>query len=133
MAPKGPPVVAILNTNDDTVEMLRMLLESNGMVGVSMHVNEIKRGTVDFGAFLEEHDPRVLILDLPPPYDRSWLMYEHLRALPSTQKRKFVLTSTNPARVRQVAGADEQPVFEVIGKPYDLQAIVDAVKALLPA
>ena len=129
---EAPPVVAILNTNDDTVEMLRMMLESNGMVGVSMHINAIKRGEADFGAFLEEHDPRVLIIDLPPPYDRSWLMYQHLRATPSARKRQFVLTSTNPARLREVAGADE-PVFEIIGKPYDLQAIVDAVKKSLDA
>ena len=36
----GPPVVALLNTNDDTVEMLRAMLESEGMVAVSAsHAN----------------------------------------------------------------------------------------------
>src|SRR5688500_13963465 len=113
----APPVVAILNTNDDAVEMLRMLLETEGMVGVSLHVSDIRRGGVDFVAFLEEHDPKVIILDLPPPYDRSWLMYRHLRALPSAKNRKFVLTSTNPMRLQQIANTDE-PVLEVIGKPY---------------
>ena len=127
---QGPPVVAILNTNDDTVEMLRMLIESEGMVGVSLHVSEIKRGAVDFGAFLEEHDPKVIILDLPPPYDRSWLMYRHLRTLPSAKNRNFVLTSTNPQRLHEIAKTDE-PVLEVIGKPYDLQAIVAAVQQAL--
>jgi hypothetical protein len=38
-----------------------------------------------------------------------------------------VLTSTNPARVAQVAQPD-QPVLEIIGKPYDLQNIVEAVR-----
>ena len=126
----GPPVVAILNTNDDTVEMLRMLVESEGMVGVSLHVSAIRRGGVDFGAFLEEHEPQVIILDLPPPYDRSWLMYQHLRSLPSANHRTFVLTSTNPARVREIAKSDE-PILEVIGKPYDLGLIVSAVKSAI--
>ena len=126
-APKGPPVVASLNTNDDTVEMLRAMLESEGMVAVSAHVSEIRRGVLDFGSFLNEHDPGVIIVDLPPPYDRSWLMLQHLRTIEAARHRKFVLTSTNPGRVAQVAQVD-QPILEIIGKPYDLQQIVEAVR-----
>jgi hypothetical protein len=59
-------------------------------------------------------------------------MYQHLRALPSAKDRRFVLTSTNPARLHQIAKTDE-PVLEVIGKPYDLQAIVAAVQGVLKA
>ena len=131
MSSSKPPVVAILNTNDDTVEMLRMMIESEGMVAVSAHVSDLRRGQVDFGGFLEEHDPKVIIYDVPPPYDRSWLFFEHLRTLPVTQDRKFVVTSTNPARLQQVANPD-LPVLEIIGKPYDLQMIIDAVKKNLP-
>jgi len=124
---KGPPVVAILNTNDDTVEMLRVMIESEGMVAVSAHVSEIRRGALDFGSFLKEHDPQVIIVDLPPPYDRSWLMFQHLRTIESARDRRFVLTSTNPSRVAEVAQPD-LPVLEIIGKPYDLQNIVEAVR-----
>ncbi|HJR61455.1 MAG TPA: hypothetical protein VJ813_18735 [Vicinamibacterales bacterium] len=120
-------MVAILNTNDDTVEMLRVMIESEGIVAVSAHVADLRRGQLDFGGFLEEHDPQVIIYDVPPPYDRSWLFLQHLRALPATQNRKFVITSTNPARVEQIAKPDV-PVLEIIGKPYDLQMIIDAVK-----
>jgi hypothetical protein len=44
--------------------------------------------------------------------------------------RRFVLTSTNPDRVKDV-GQPGQPVYEIIGKPYDMQVIVDAVKHAL--
>ena len=107
-----------------------MLLESEGLLTVSAHVSDIRRGALDFGGFIEEHDPRVIIYDIPPPYDRSWLFYEHLRALPVMAGRKFVLTSTNPGRLAGLAQS-EQPVLEIIGKPYDLQMIVDAVKKAL--
>ena len=127
MSRPSPPVVAILNTNDDTVEMLRTMIESQGMVAVSAHVSDLRRGQLDFSGFIAEHDPQVVIYDVPPPYDRSWLFFEHLRSLPIMEKRKFVVTSTNPARLQQIASPD-QPVHEIIGKPYDLQMIVDAVK-----
>jgi DNA-binding NarL/FixJ family response regulator len=127
MSSSRPPVVAVLNTNDDTVEMLRVMLETEGMVAVSAHVSDLRRGHFDFAGFLAEHDPKVIIYDIPPPYDRSWLFFEHLRALPVTQNRSFVLTSTNPARVHQVTNPDA-PILEIIGKPYDLQMIIDEVK-----
>jgi hypothetical protein len=130
MSLSGPPVVAILNSNDDTVEMLRMMIESEGMVAVSAHVSDLRRGQFDFAGFLAEHDPRVIIYDVIPPYDRSWAFFQHLRAMPTMQGRRFVLTSTNPERVMQIA-EPAQPVYEIIGKPYDLQVIVDAVKQAL--
>jgi CheY-like chemotaxis protein len=130
MSSSPPPVVAVLNSNDDTVEMLRTMLETEGIVAVSAHIDDLRRGRVDFAGFLEEHDPKVIIYDIPPPYDRNWLFFEHLRSLPMTRNRSFVLTSTNPARVQQVTNPDE-PILEIIGKPYDLQLIIDAVKKAL--
>jgi DNA-binding NtrC family response regulator len=130
MSTSAPPVVAILNSNDDTVELLRTVLELEGIVVVSAHVSDLRRGQFDFSGFLSEHDPKVVIYDIPPPYDRSWLFFEHLKGLPTMKGREFVLTSTNPARVQQVAKPD-QPVHEIIGKPYDLQLITDAVKKAL--
>jgi hypothetical protein len=130
MSTSAPPVVAILNSNDDTVELLRTVLELEGIVVVSAHVSDLRRGQFDFSGFLSEHDPKVVIYDIPPPYDRSWLFFEHLKGLPTMKGREFVLTSTNPARVQQVAKPD-QPVHEIIGKPYDLQLITEAVKKAL--
>lgn len=127
----SPPVVAILNSNDDTVEMLRMMLESEGMVAVSAHVTALRRGAFDFSGFVAEHDPQVVIYDIIPPYDRGWMFFEHLRAMSIMEGRRFVLTSTNPERVKEIAHPG-QPVYEIIGKPYDMQIIVDAVKRALP-
>jgi hypothetical protein len=53
-----------------------------------------------------------------------------MRRLPTFAEIPFILTSTNPARVRELAGVDDQ-VHEIIGKPYDLQHIVHAVKTAL--
>ena len=121
------PVVAIFNSNDDIVEMLRFALEQAGLIVVSGHVDAIRRGQQRLPDFVEEHNPSVIIYDVMPPYDRSWRFLEHLRDTPSLRGRRFVITSTNPQRVREVAG--EEHVLEIVGKPHDLEAIVTAVES----
>jgi hypothetical protein len=66
-----PPVVAILNSNDDVVEMLRNLVEQAGFVSVHGHIDDVRRGRLDLINFVRQHDPAVVVYDLVPPYDRS--------------------------------------------------------------
>ncbi len=121
------PVVAIFNSNDDVVEMLRLAIEQHGLVVVSGHIDAVRRGTQLLSDFLATHDPSVIVYDLVPPYDRSWLFLEHLRETTSMRGRRFVITSTNAARAREIIGTAEH-VYEVIGKPFDLDQVVQAVK-----
>jgi hypothetical protein len=86
VTPHRPPVVAILNSNDDLVELL-----------------------------------------LVPPYDRSWNYLDLLRDSEPLRGRPFVLTSVNAARAAEVVG-DSEMVYEIIGKPLDLDRVVAAVK-----
>ena len=123
----GPTCVAIINTSDDVVEMLRMLIEQAGFVVVSAHVDEIKKGQLDLQNFIEQHDPKVIVYDIAPPYERSWAFIEHLRQRPPLKGRQFVLTTTNVNHVREFIGPAEN-VYEIIGKPFDLDEIVKAVK-----
>jgi len=121
------PVVGILNSNDDVVELLRLALEQAGLVVVSAHVDAVKRGDVSLADFLKQHGPDVVIYDLVPPYDRSWRFLQHLRETIASGQR-FVITSTNPKRAAELAAASEKDIFEIVGKPYDIDRIVDEVR-----
>jgi len=128
--PEGPTTVAVFNSNDDVVEMLRIALEMEGFIVVSAHVDEIRRGRVAIVDLIQQHSPDVIIYDVVPPYEHSWRFLEHLRADPSMEGREWVITSTNPQRAGEPDNAsDTDRVLEIIGKPYDIREIVRAVKA----
>lgn len=107
--------------------MLRVVLQQAGFVVVSAFTFDIRDGRVDLESFMRQSQPSVVIYDIAPPYDANWGLFQHLRRRSSLQHYRFVITSTNAAYVQKLAGPEH--VFDVIGKPYDLDQIVAATKA----
>lgn len=127
----APETVAVINTSPDIVDMLRIALEHAGFVVVSALTHEIRDGHVDIETFIGQHDPKVIVYDIGPPYDTNWRLFEHISALPALRHREFVITSTNAPQVQKIAKGTR--VLEVIGKPYDIDQIVDAVRQAFKA
>src|SRR5262249_8997895 len=128
--PKYDDVVAVVNSNDDTVEMLRQCLITHGFSAVvTGHINDFKTGAADFPNYLAQHDPAVLIYDVSIPYDKNWTFLRLLLDSESMRGRKVVVTTTNKKRLDELVGPTD--AFEIVGKPYDLDQIVSAVKGAL--
>jgi CheY-like chemotaxis protein len=121
-----PPVVAVFNTSPDVVDMLRIALSMEGFVVVTGMTFDIRDGRLDLEAFIRTHQPDVIVYDIAIPYEQNWRLCAHLRSLPIVADIPFVLTSTNAARVKPLT-ADE-PVHEIVGKPYDLQALTEILR-----
>lgn len=121
------PVVAVINTSDDLVQVLRDALIREGFDVVTSHVQDFKTGRQDFGSFLRSHKPAVVVYDISVPYEDNWTFLQTLRELPDARGRAFVVTTVNK-RVfeRRVGRAD---VVEIEGgRADDLDPVIDAVK-----
>lgn len=122
-----PTVIALINSTPDVIEMLRVAFEYAGFVVVSTYTFLIRQGEINIEAFVQQHQPEAIVYDIAPPYTSNWHLFEHIRHLPALKGRPFVLTSTNPARVRELAKTDEA-IFEIVETPYQIMQLVDIVK-----
>lgn len=120
------PVVAVINSSHELVDLLKVSLEQAGLLVVTLLSHQIRNGSTDLDAFMRQHNPQVIVYDIAPPYESDWAMLQHIRSFESLAPCRFVLTSPNVAHVRGLVGRDER-VYEIIGKPHDIGEFVGAV------
>jgi CheY-like chemotaxis protein len=123
-------VIGIANTSEDIIELLRLAFERAGCTTAAIHLPDVKAGRVSFEDFLRAHEPAGLVIDIAPPYDDNWRLVKQLRSLPAMRGRGVVITTTNTRHLTQLAGEDTGAI-EIIGKPNDIQQIVDAMRRAL--
>jgi len=123
------PVVAVFNSADDVIEMLRLALEGSDFAVVSAKLSEIQSGVMDLVAFVREHRPVAIVYDLPRPYEANWNFLRLLRETESLSKLGWVLTTLDKAALEAAVGP--APVVQIVlGKPY-LDDVVAAVRQSL--
>jgi DNA-binding response OmpR family regulator len=127
----GPDVVAVVNTSEDTTDLLRVVLEQAGFVVVTAFTNYLRDGKLDFQRFVEEHEPKVIVYDVAVPYEQNWALFQHFRSRPFCKDVRFVVTTTNANQVQMISGGER--LIEIVGKPYDLDQVVAAVRNAMAA
>lgn len=130
MVPWKTRTVAVFNASDETVSMLVEALTLRGHRGIGGSVDDVKAGRLDFVAFVEAHSPDGIIWDVAPPYDHNWRFLKLVRGLGALQRCAFVATTTNKVHLDRLIGRDSGAT-ELIGKPYDVEQIVDLLEAAM--
>ena len=131
MSADTSPLVAVINTSEQLIALLRLALESEGYRTVTAFTHELKSRDIDLAAFLQEHDARVIVYDIAVPYEENWDFFQELLRMPSVASRQFVLTTTNKRALDELVGPTR--TLEIIGKPFDLAQFLDAVRGALRA
>jgi len=124
-APLGP-LVAIVDTSADVAELLRAAAREEGYRTVVGWVRNFREGVDDLATFLRTHEPDVVIWDITLPYEDNWRYVEGVRAGGIMQDCPLVLTTTNKRALEALVGDTES--IELVGKPFDLDAIFAAVR-----
>jgi CheY-like chemotaxis protein len=90
-------------------------------------VAEMPQAHVEVEQFINQHKPDVVVYDVPMPYGSSWDLLDVIRAMPSLQSQRFVITTRNKRKLEQVVGRTS--VVEIAGQPEDLRRLLKAVEA----
>ena len=115
--------MAVINSNDDLVNLLRETLEDEGLNVVTTHIHDIKAGREDLPRFLAKHDPDVVVYDLAPPYADNWRFLGLLRG--AFGERGLVLTTVNRKALGRTVGRVD--AHEIEGRRSDLSRVVRSV------
>jgi excisionase family DNA binding protein len=122
---RGGPVVLVVDDDPGVRQVVRANLEAEGYV-----VREA--GSADEGlASLEEEPPDLLLLDVMMPEVDGWEMLRRVQeryglgAIP-------VLVFSGTVEERTVADATVRGARGFLGKPFDLQQLIDQAKQIAP-
>lgn len=125
----GPLVVAVLNSNQDVLRVIRSVLEDEGYTVAVKHIVDFKEGMANLGQFLDEHRPNVIIYDLAPPYQENWNFLQLVQSIPRLAAIPMILTTVNKAALEHTVGHTD--AFEILGTRDNLAPLVENVNSVV--
>ena len=121
--------VAIVDPRQDAAELLAAMLIAAGIRPVNAYTH-LKRGLLDFVAFIAEDKPVAIIWNAGRPYSDNWMCLQLLRASPALANCRVFTTTSSPAHSAVVGATDPGEADSI---PVDLERVLDAVQSYINA
>ena len=115
-----------MNSSKEITELLTEIFQGEGYSTKSIFTYEFKGNEQAFDAFINKFHPDVIVYDIAVPYDENYQLLQKLLARRAATRLPFVLTTTNKDALQKMIG-ESLPAHELIGKPFDIHEIIDAV------
>lgn len=119
--------IAVMNTSHEITEVLSELMRESGFDTCDMYTYKFKTGEVNFEEFIKENKPDVILYDIALPYKENYLLFKSLSSKEIVKNVPFILTTTNKNALQSLITVTSD-VFEIVGKPYDLEELKNIVK-----
>lgn len=126
------PAAAVFNGDDAVVAMLCAALEREGYRPVAGKLADVQSGALDFVAFLAEHDPQVLVVDIPRPHERQLNVVRLLRAADPRPDRVWVITTVEKGPLQHLMTSLKWG-DPIVGQPFGEAEVLQAVRKVREA
>ena len=122
--------VAVLNSDGNMAKLLSGALDFSGLEAVCEDLEAVQKGRVDLRRFLSEHDPRVVVVDISPPFRRNWAWLKRARASGVLDERAVILTTPHKRLLEMEVG--HTGALDVVITPTLLEDFLAKVLAAAP-
>ena len=119
------PCIAILDTSPDFIDMLKEIMEIEEFDTISEYILNFRTGRSDIHSFFAMHKPNAVIYDVALPYQENWQFLKHVLEISGLRSCQFIVVTTNKRALDALVG--ETGGLEILGKPMDLDALIQAV------
>ena len=121
------PTIAILNSNEDVLDIMSRFLKAEGFKVVTLNLFRLKSGEVEICRFFEENNPKLIVYGIAFPYRENWQLWQGLQKLGVCANRDYIFTTPNLDALRDVAGS-QIDAFQLVDQEPDLRNVVAAVQ-----
>jgi diguanylate cyclase (GGDEF)-like protein len=126
------PLVMVLESSRETVELLRVILEAEGF-DVFCPMTEGTEGTASYAALVESvarRLPDVLVLDTEAPYGNGFDICQEIKRRESTRHIPILMLTVKESLTEKLRGL-ESGATDVLAKPVNRKELTARLRALI--
>jgi CheY-like chemotaxis protein len=125
------PTVLVINNSEEVIGIISLVLSEHGFAVVDKYRITPGSREPELQRHIARHSVDVVVWDVGLPYARNWAYFEEVEASGAFGRCGVVLTTTNKAALESFVGPT--PTHELVGKPFDLDELINAVRVSLPS